>query len=224
MSMAALSKTLRKKERWDANYHASLPLNIAEILANPSADHVFLSDVAELSSERSDPRRWGRNTFSYIEISDVNAETCMVTAKKIKCSEAPTRARRVVHTGDILFSTVRPERRTVARVTKKQDGAICTTGFAVLRPICIDSLVLAHLLRTDFVCMQVMRNNIGIAYPAIDESCLPSILLPVTLKDVNTFQDQAEAVALAESRLDTLRSRFREDILSQIAKWEHENS
>ena len=217
-------KEVEEKERWDANYHATLPLQMESILINPSDDHVFLSDVAELSSERSDPRRWGKDTFLYIEISDVNAEICKATAKQLKCSEAPSRARKVVHAGDILFSTVRPERRTVARVTKEQEGAICTTGFAVLRPKCIDSLVLAQLLRTDFVCMQVLKNNIGIAYPAIDESCLPSILLPVTYKDLNKFEAQAEAIAQAESKLDALRSEFQEDIQTLIAKWEQEIS
>ena len=113
-------KAVEKKERWDANYHATLPPEIEAILVNRSNSHVFLSDVSELSTERSDPRRWGNSTFLYIEISDVNAETCKATGKQLKCSEAPSRARKVVHAGDILFSTVRPERRTVARVTEEQ--------------------------------------------------------------------------------------------------------
>ena len=212
-------KAVEKKGRWDANYHAILPPEIEEILVNRSNSYVFLSDVSELSTERSDPRRWGNGTFLYIEISDVNAETCKATGKRLKCPEAPSRARKVVHAGDILFSTVRPERRTVARVTEEQEGAICTTGFAVLRPKDIDSLVLAQLLRTDFVCQQVLRNNIGIAYPAIDESCLLDILLPIAKKDLKNLAIQAQTIVQAESELETLRTELQDKIQGRIAMW-----
>ncbi len=212
-------KAVEKKERWDANYHAALPPEIEEILVNRSHSHVFLSDVCELSTDRSDPRRWGNGTFLYIEISDVNAEMCKATGKRLKSSEAPSRARKVVHAGDILFSTVRPERRTVARVIDEQEGAICTTGFAVLRPKGIDSLVLAQILRTDFVCQQVLRNNIGIAYPAIDESCLLDILLPIAKKDLKNFATQAQTIVQAESELEELRTEFQDKIQKQIAMW-----
>ena len=217
-------KAVEKKERWDANYHATLPPEIEEIIVNRSNSHVFLSDVSELSTERSDPRRWGNSTFLYIEISDVNAETCKATGKRLKCSEAPSRARKVVHAGDILFSTVRPERRTVARVTEEQEGAICTTGFAVLRPKAIDSLVLAQILRTDFVCQQVLRNNIGIAYPAIDEPCLLDILLPITKKDLKNLTTQAQTIVQAESELEALRTEFQDKIQRRIAMWEEKIS
>ena len=212
-------KAVEKKERWDANYHATLPPEIEEILVNRSNSHVFLSDVSELSTERSDPRRSGNGSFLYIEISDVNAEMCKATGKRLKCSEAPSRARKVVHAGDILFSTVRPERRTVARVTEEQEGAICTTGFAVLRPKGIDSLVLAQILRTDFVCQQVLRNNIGIAYPAIDESCLLDILLPIAKKDLKNLATQAQTIVQAESELEALRTEFQDKIQKRIATW-----
>jgi type I restriction-modification system DNA methylase subunit/transcriptional regulator with XRE-family HTH domain len=212
-------KVVEKKERWDANYHATLPPEIEEIIVNRSNSHVFLSDVSELSAERSDPRRWGDGTFLYIEISDVNTETCKATGKRLKCSEAPSRARKIVRTGDILFSTVRPERRTVARVTEEQEGAICTTGFAVLRPKDIDSLVLAQILRTDFVCQQVLRNNIGIAYPAIDESCLLDLLLPITKKDLKNLATQAQIIIQAESELEALRTEFQDKIQRRIAMW-----
>lgn len=213
-------ESVEQKERWDANYHATLPPKIEEILVNRSNSHVFLSDVSDLSMERSDPRRWGNGTFLYIEISDVNTETCKATGKRLKCSEAPSRARKVVHAGEILFSTVRPERRTVARVTEEQEGAICTTGFAVLRPKDIDSLVLAQILKTDFVCQQVLRNNIGIAYPAIDESCLLDILLPIAKKDLKNLATQAQTIVQVESGLEALRKEFQDKIQNRIALWE----
>ena len=108
-------------------------------------------------------------------------------------------------------------------MTEDQEGAICTTGFAVLRPKGIDSLTLAQLLKMDFVCMQVLRNNIGIAYPAIDEACLPNILLPISKEHLGMLETHSKAIAEAEEELDAMRSEFEEDITTLISNWEQRN-
>ncbi len=210
---------VEKAARWDASYHASLPIKIEKRLKNPSPSDIYLSEVAELSTERTDPRRWGKETFQYIEISDINSEAYMFTAKPIRCAEAPSRARKIIHAGDILFSTVRPDRRTIGVVREEQDGAVCTTGFAVIKPKEIDPLVLAYLLRSDFVTAQVLRNNIGIAYPAIDESCLPDILLPIARHNLHNLQKYSSKVFALEEELRNYRSLFAEHLEIAINTW-----
>lgn len=209
--------------RWDAIYHASLPLEIEKRLSNPSMLDLFVSDVAELSSERTDPRRWGAGCFSYIEISDVDPQTFAVHPKTVECSDAPSRARKLVHAGDILFSTVRPERRTIGVVAEDQEGAVCTTGFAVLRPKGIHPLVLAHLLKTDFVTAQVMRNNVGIAYPAIEEACLLGILLPISRQDLSSIEPNAEALVVLESKTNEMRRTLANEVTRAVNTWVEEN-
>ena len=81
-----------------------------------------------------------------------------------------------------------------------QDGSVCTTGLAVLRPTKIDSLTLAYLLKADFVIAQLMRNNVGIAYPAINESCLLEVLLPIQREDLLNLQRRAREIAEAEEQ------------------------
>lgn len=205
--------------RWDANFHASLPEEIARRLANPREADVRISDVAELSIERADPRRWGAKAFNYIEISDVDPESLMVRMKPVPSREAPSRARRLVRAGDVLVSTVRPERKAIGVVLGHQDKAVCSTGFAVLRPRRIDPVAFAALLKTDFVTAQIMRNNIGIAYPAIDENCLPDILLPVAEGDIPQIDEKARAVAETERRAQEVRKELRLTIQSAVERW-----
>ena len=214
---------VEKSRRWDANYHASLPSDIELRLNNPSSSDIFVSDVAELSRDSTDPRRWGNGTFQYIEIADVDSQSCMVQTKTVRCSEAPSRARKLVHAGDILFSTVRPERRTVGIVREDQEGSVCTTGFAVLRPKGIDSLALAYLLKTDFVTAQVLRNNIGIAYPAIDEACLPDIILPIRRQDLASLKKSAEAILDLEKKTQAMRENFSSEVMKAISDWTEQN-
>ena len=69
------------------------------------------------------------------------------------------------------------------------------------------------------MCQQVLRNNIGIAYPAIDESCLLDILLPIAKKDLKNLATQAQTIVQAESELEALRTEFQDKIQKRIATW-----
>ena len=202
----------RDAVRWDATYHASLPRNMRERLEDPKSGGLLLRQVASISKERADPRRFKEEEFKYVEISDVDARTCEVSHKLVRCSDAPSRARKLIRSGDILISTVRPERRTVGVVGEELDGGICSTGFAVFRLHRIDSYTLARLLQSDFVNAQILRNNVGIAYPVVDEDCLTDVLLPVS-------EDQLGMLASSSGEVAALRSRLREvesDITSRV--------
>ena len=209
----------QRLERWDAQHHASLSAEIEQRINSKADGDLYVSDLAELIDERADPRRWGGKQFNYIEISDIDSQTCVVYSNSIETTAAPSRARKLVKSGDVLVSTVRPDRGAVGVVGPHQDGSVCTTGLAVLRPTGIDSLTLAYLLKSQFVITQLMRNNVGIAYPAINESCLSSVLLPVKRADLQKLQRQASAIAEAEEHLHKIRSVFNEAIADAGSAW-----
>jgi hypothetical protein len=206
-------------ERWDAQHHASLSTEIEQRLNRKYDSDLRVSDVAELVDERADPRRWGTRQFNYIEISDIDSQTCVVYSNSVDATATPSRARKLVRAGDVLVSTVRPERGTVGVAGQHQDGSICTTGLAVLRPTKIDPLTLAHLLKTEFVITQLMRNNVGIAYPAINEACLLDVLLPVRQEDLTRLEQQAREISASEERLHQIRSQFIATIVDAGAAW-----
>ena len=205
--------------RWDATYHASLPSNIQQRLEDPERGDLLVCQVASLSKERADPRRFCEEGFKYVEISDVDARTCEVRHKLVRCSDAPSRARKVIRSGDILVSTVRPERHTVGVVGEDLDEGICSTGFAVLRPYGIDSFTLARLLQSDFVNVQILRNNVGIAYPAVDEDCLSDVLLPISEDQLSVLASSASEVAELRSRLQDIDSNFTSRVDDAIDLW-----
>lgn len=125
------------------------------------------------------------------------------------------------HPGDVLVSTVRPERGTVGVVRDEQGACICTTGFAVLRPKSIHPLLLAHLLKTDFVLAQLLRHNVGIAYPAIDESCLPDVLLPIRVDDLKAFDSIGGRIIELETILQDARSQLAAQLSHAVSTWSH---
>lgn len=204
--------------RWDANYHASLSDVEHDLLNRQSSSDLYLKDVAELVNNRLDPRRLYAK-FNYIEISDV-LPSGIVKSKVVKAIDAPSRARKQVKRGDVLASTVRPEQKKVGYVINQSDeGAICTTGLAVLRPKGIEASVLVELLKSDFVTKQLMRNNIGIAYPAIDESCFLEVLLPIKRDELNKLNKRAQSIEKLKLELLSQESSYKSDITHLTKEW-----
>jgi len=204
--------------RWDAGYHAGLPAEVEATIERLAGGGLTVRQVADLATERVDPRRWTRETFDYVEIADVDGATCAVQSRPVRCREAPSRARKLVRAGDVLVSTVRPERRIVGVVGEEQDGAVCTTGFAVLRPRAIDPFVLAHLLKTDFVTAQIVRNTLGIAYPAVEEGCLLDLVLPVGAGDLGELAEYGARLAALQHESMAVRHALTREIERAAAR------
>src|SRR5207244_10675686 len=73
--------------------------------------------------------------FRYVDISSISNRAQQITdLKTFKGAEAPSRARRPVRAGDVLFSNVRTYLRNIALVTHDVRADVCSTGFTVLRP------------------------------------------------------------------------------------------
>lgn len=107
----------------------------------------------------------------YIDISSIDNITNRITdPKRLNLSDAPSRARQIVQTGDVLFSTVRPYLRKIARVPGHYDGEIASTGFAVLRGA--EGINTGYLffkaISYDFVSA-LTGEQYGVSYPAVKE-------------------------------------------------------
>jgi type I restriction-modification system DNA methylase subunit len=209
-------QTLAKSaERWDAAFHIGLPQNIASVLDRPDAALVKVSDIAMLVDERLDPRRQDTREFDYVEISDVDIRTGLVGHKRLLAGDAPSRARKLIRAGDVLVSTVRPERGAVGLTPRRLDRAVCSTGFAVLRCFGIHPLALVWLLKTELVRRQMIRNNIGIAYPAISEASCLGLVLPVKREDIAALTVEVQALEAAQEKFEATQCYFLADIHSR---------
>ncbi|MCZ7641878.1 MAG: N-6 DNA methylase [Pseudorhodoplanes sp.] len=195
-----------RTDRWDASFHVGMPTHVAA--AVDRATFLKVSDIASLVDDRIDPRHESAPEFDYIEISDVDTRTALVGHKRILAAEAPSRARKRVRVGDVLVSTVRPERGAVGVVPARLDGAVCSTGFAVLRSKGIHPLALTWILKTDLVRQQMIRSNIGIAYPAISETTCLEIVLPLRRDDLGAISEAAQRLEQAQQHFEVVQQEF----------------
>ena len=125
-------------------------------------------------SEGTNPDYW----FRYVDIGSVTASSGITGYAEMAFRDAPSRARKRVRRGDTIVSTVRTYLKAIARIEDDED-VIVSTGFAVLDPCEFDSLYLTFLMSSDLVCEEIKRRSWGIAYPAISETSMSSIVVPI---------------------------------------------
>ena len=108
----------------------------------------------------------------------LNDEETVIAAKN-----APSRARKPVERGDVLYSTVRPYLHNVCIVDREFSYTpIASTGFAAM--VCPAGFSEAYLLRlliSPFFDSYANDNENakGVAYPAINDTRLYNALVPV---------------------------------------------
>lgn len=103
-------------------------------------------------------------TIKYIDIAAVDKDLKKIVEPTLCLgSEAPSRARQLVQTNDVLVSTVRPNLNSVAVVTEEFNGATASTGYTVLRPLpeILDSQYLFHWVKADHFINEMIKLAIG---------------------------------------------------------------
>lgn len=124
-----------------------------------------LSDVAVVNATQINSRS-APPAVLYIDISSVSPGR-IDTLTPYAFADAPGRARRIVRHGDILWSCVRPNRRSHALCLHPAESTVASTGFAVLSAHAVPYTYL-YLASTedDFVTYLTNRAT-GAAYPAV---------------------------------------------------------
>lgn len=107
--------------------------------------------------------------FRYVDIGSVTLQNGIEHYQGFSFEDAPSRARRIVRTGDVIVSTVRTYLKAVASIQDDKD-VIASTGFAVIRPKEVDSRFLAYSLANHYFVETVSSRSVGVSYPAINAS------------------------------------------------------
>lgn len=148
----------------------------------PEGWHLFrLRDICEKKIETRNPSLNPDESFYYVDISSVdNNLKQIISPKKILGRDAPSRARQVIKTGDVLVSTTRPNLNAVAMVPSQLDNQICSTGFCVLRPAkSIHSQYLFSFVQNREFVQALTEIVKGALYPAVTDGQVLSQLIPV---------------------------------------------
>jgi type I restriction enzyme S subunit len=174
--------------------------------------------------------------FQYIDLTSVSRDSLSVTnSVLVNIKNAPSRAKKIVQSGDVIFGTTRPTLKRVAKISEDYDQQLCSTGFAVLRAKQKEILTdyIFFFLQTDIFNERMERLQRGASYPAVSDTDVKSTKIPLPplseqkrivgildekfkaieeLKKVTEAQIQ-DAKELFESRLNIIFGMNEENIL-----------
>jgi len=197
--------------------------------------------TSEIEKIVSSVKTWNPSTsnqaeaFLYIDLSSVDQkEKRIVTTSNISAKEAPSRARQLVHEGDVLVSTVRPNLNGVAYVPRELDGATASTGFCVLRPKQdkLEGRYLYHWVQSPQFVDEMVKFATGASYPAISDRIVKNSQIPlpplVEQKRIAAILDKADAIRRKRQQAikltdDFLRATFLDmfgDPVTNAKGWE----
>ena len=187
-----------------------------------------LGELVTLSHQQWDQKAWqgdAEGDFPYIEIGAISVVDGEIeTIESVPIVDAPSRAKMMVASGDLLVSLTRPTRRAIAFAT---DSAIASTGFAVFRGFSDEVLpeYLSAILRSELCTYQFDQRSTGGNYPAITEEQLLRCEIPKTSKAVQTCIVSMVSAIRAEARklkadataaLEAAKSKIEAGIVGEI--------
>ena len=141
---------------------------------------VRLGEVVE-KTKQIDPRKKPEWFFKYVDVSSVDNELLRITSyQNFAGKEAPSRARKQIDAGDVLFATVRPYLKRIAIVPPELDGHICSTAFCVLRAKNeIDACYLFFAVAHEPFVQRVAEHQRGSSYPAVTDQDVLREVIPL---------------------------------------------
>ncbi|MDH1727483.1 restriction endonuclease subunit S [Acinetobacter johnsonii] len=140
-------------------------------------------------------------TITYIDIAAVDKDLKKIVEPTLCLgAEAPSRARQLVQTNDVLVSTVRPNLNSVAVVTEEFSGATASTGYTVLRPLpeVLDTQYLFHWVKTGHFINEMIKLATGQSYPAVSDKIILNSKIPLPplaeQRRIASILDQADVL------------------------------
>ena len=168
--------------------------------------------------------------FCYIDIGSINNNIQKLSDEEniIIPEKAPSRARKIVKYGDILYSTVRPYLHNMCIINRDfSHTPIASTGFAVMCcPNNYSNEFLFYYLMSPYFDSYAndTDNAKGVAYPAINDQKLYNALIPVPplneqkkiIEKFKTILPSVEKYGAKEEVLSQLNVSFPEQLKKSI--------
>ena len=203
---------LSQNDRWDTLFfREDFVLLEKQIKEMP---HVPIGNALNFISRSWNIEDFKQNQFKYIEISSVNKDEGITQSRLVEVNEAPSRATTLVKDGDLIISTTRPYLGSFAIVNKRYNNCVCSSGFSLADSVKNDKLkkeFVLFFLKSPAGLRQMERRMSGGLYPAIVQSELEKILLPVPpleLQNKIIAEHQEGQNELARLRTEKIRIKI----------------
>ena len=205
--------------RLDAEYYQLKYEDFERTVFNHPAG--FTKIAAEFDLVKDISKR-EKDSYNYIEISDVNVSDGEASFNWMDVEQLPANAKQEVRRGDLIISKVRPNRGAVAIINFDATDLIVSGAFTVLHEKAssvFSSETLKVLLRTRIYRDWMLKFNIGTQYPVIRDEDILNMPIPrideKTQTKISKFIQQSFAHKIESERLLDVAKRAVEIAIEQ---------
>jgi len=167
---------VKSAHRVDADYYQPKYEKLISKIKNGKIFPDILKNVPSNFNTADQPEK----TFRYVELSNIDSSIGIIDGySEVLGQEAPSRAKRILKTGDVIVSSVQGSLGKVALVSGEQDGFLASTGFFQLRSKEVLPEVLLVLAKSSILQMQLEKQCAGTILTAVPKEGIKNLLIPV---------------------------------------------
>lgn len=163
-------------ERFDAEYFQPKYEEIVEAVKKYKGGFDELGSLVKIKDKNFTPK--DTEQYKYIELANISSNGEINGYTESFGNELPSRARRKVHKGDVIISSIEGSLESIAIISENWTDALCSTGFFVVNSEKINSETLLVLLKTKIGQLQLKKGCKGTILTAIGKEELGKITLP----------------------------------------------
>jgi restriction endonuclease S subunit len=172
---------VKSAHRVDAEYYQPKYEKLTSKIKNGKIFPDILKNVPPNFNPADQPDK----IFRYVELSNIDSSIGVIDGySEVLGQEAPSRAKRILKTGDVIVSSVQGSLGKVALVSGEQDGFLASTGFFQLRSKGVLPEVLLVLAKSSILQMQLEKQCAGTILTAVPKEGIKNLLIPILEKSL----------------------------------------
>ena len=175
-------------KRWDAEYYQPKYESCKNIIERYDGGFKSISNICNIIDTTYQPQNGV--TYKYIELANIGKNGEITGYTQGQGEDLPSRARRIVRTGDVIVSSVEGSLQSCAIIPEELDGALCSTGFYVIRSSFYTPESLLVLFKSMPIQMLLKKGCTGSILSAIGKTELEKITLPLIDKTTQIIISQ----------------------------------
>ncbi|MGI6032112.1 MAG: restriction endonuclease subunit S [Coriobacteriales bacterium] len=198
-------------------------------ISNTGEDRVSVSEIAELNPEKYSPGREKWPLIQYLDTGSItrgNIDGYQIINSNV--DKLPSRARRKVRSGDIIYSNVRPNQEHYGIILNPDSNVLVSTGFTVIRStdehICPEILYL-FLTQSELTksLQQIAEQSVS-TYPSIKAEDIGALKVPLPTEreaaELKNFLELLFKMMEANRRENGKLADFRNSLLPKLVSGE----
>ena len=198
-----LSESFGASGRIDAEYYSPILDEMRDTIRKQGIQFQSAGDVFSVYTDKVTPDQ--QRKYCYIELANVGSFGNILSHTRLLGADLPTRARQIVHAGNVIVPAVEGSISACALIGREHDGFLCSTGFFVLEPHNISPEMAFLLFKSRYLQEAMKHAASGTILTSVNSEMFSAIPVPIPSQKLQTrIQSdvkKAFAVRLQSERL-----------------------